>query len=442
MPKVKTMANLLKQRRLEEENIPELLRELRPLVPISPQVFATVRRIIDDVAANGDKALLKYTELFDKTPLTTEELQVSREEIQEAYSKVSRGEVQALKKAKARIEELDRLTLRRAQGPSWIQSGIKVRTVLTPIESVGCYVPGGRASYPSTLLMTAVPARTAGVKRIVACTPPPGGKTLNPLLLVASDLCGVKELYRMGGAQGIAALAYGTETVRPVAKIVGPGNMYVAAAKLSVLDRVAIDLPAGPSEALIIADGDADPQIVARDMICQAEHGSESVCGLVTNSERLAKGVMDLVPKMLKSIERREVVSQSLGTRGFILVCRDLEQAAAFADAFAPEHLEIMAADAGDLASRVHTAGLILLGEYSPAAATDYCVGTNHVLPTGGFGRVYSGLSVLDYVRRCNVVECSRRGLKEIAGAVEILAEREGLPNHAEAVRERFRVAT
>ncbi|MBI4258047.1 MAG: histidinol dehydrogenase, partial [Thaumarchaeota archaeon] len=211
------------------------------------------------------------------------------------------------------------------------------------------------------------------------------------------------------------------------------------AAKLQVLDRVAIDLPAGPSEALIIADRNAEPRIVARDVICQAEHGSESVCGLLTDSEEFAGKVLNVLQSMLRQAGRREIISKALAAKGFTIICKDMEDAARFADSFAPEHLEIMADNAENIASRIRTAGLILVGEYSPAAATDYCVGTNHVLPTGGFGRVYSGLSILDYVRRYHVVECTEEGLKSIAGEVELLAEKEGLPNHAEAVRERFR---
>lgn len=433
------MADLLKVKRLTRTNIQPLLQQLRPTNPIDTQIQETVKRIIKDVADNGDKALLKYTKRFDKTRLTKEELLVAKEEIQEAYSEVSEQEIEALKTAKTNLEEVDRKTLQQSQGFIWSKNGIQVKTILTPIESVGCYVPGGRATYPSTIVMTTSPAKTAGVSRVVVTSPSPRRKKLNPIVLVAADVCGVDEIYRIGGAQAVAALAYGTETVKPVAKIVGPGNMYVAAAKLQVLDRVAIDLPAGPSEALIIADGKADPMIVARDVICQAEHGSESVCGLLTDSEKFAEKVLSLLPSMLKQIGRKEVVSQSLSTKGFVLVCRDMDDAARFADAFAPEHLEIMAEDAEDIAKGIHTAGLILLGEYSPAAATDYCVGTNHVLPTGGFGRVYSGLSILDYVRRCNIVESSREGLKRISGAIEVLAEKEGLPNHAEAVRERFR---
>ena len=435
---MRTMAEPLRLVRLEGDNFDSVLRELRPASPIDPDVLARVKRILREVALKGDRALLEYTRRFDGVSLTPEELRVSREEVQEAYGEVSESELGALRASRERMEALDRETLRRAEGWSWLRDGIRVDAVLHPLDSVGCYVPGGRAAYPSTLLMTAGPAKTAGVGRVVVCSPPSRGKKLNPLLLVASDLCGVDEVYRVGGAQAVAALAYGTETIRPVAKIVGPGNLYVAAAKLAVLDRVAIDLPAGPSEVLILADDSADARLIARDLICQAEHGGESVCGVVTDSEDLARRILRLLPGMLKRVERREIVSQALSTRGFVVICRDQDQAVTFANAFAPEHLEVMAGDAPSLAKRIRTAGLILVGGYSPAAATDYCVGTNHVLPTGGFGRMYSGLSILDYVRRCHIVESSREGLESIAPFVKLLAEREGLPNHAVAVQERF----
>jgi histidinol dehydrogenase len=315
---------------------------------------------------------------------------------------------------------------------------VKVVASYRPLDSVGCYVPGGRAVYPSSVLMNVVPAQVAGVDRIVICSPPSKSKTVHPLILVAAKLCGVTEVYRVGGAQAVAALAYGTETIKPVQKIVGPGSAYVAAAKAIVSDRVAIDLPAGPSEVLIIADATANPRNVAMDIISQAEHGEDSIAGVVTTSKSLAQQVAGHLRQALSSVERSDTITQSLTSNGFILVCDSLNLAVEFANEFAPEHLEIITRNANAVAKESRGAGLILLGNYSPVAASDYMVGTNHVLPTGGAAKVHSGLSVLDFVRRVNIVHCSRNGLKSLVPPLKTLALAEGLPNHYRAAAARF----
>jgi histidinol dehydrogenase len=315
--------------------------------------------------------------------------------------------------------------------------GISVQTVLRPIESVGCYVPGGQAAYPSTLIMTAVPAKVAGVPRIVACSPSDAKGKVNPLVLVTADICGVDEVYRVGGAQAIAALAYGTRTIAPVRKIVGPGSKYVTAAKVLVSNDVAIDMPAGPSEVLVLADESADPRFIAYDMISQAEHGGDSVAGLITTSEKVAKDVQANITKIAASAERGEKISESLGKYGFIIVCSSIDEAVALTNQFAAEHLEVLTAKPKEIAEKL-TAGLILLGPYSPVALSDYGSGTNHVLPTGGFAQSFSGLSALDFMRRVSIVESTRTGLERVKDSIKTLTEAENLPNHYKAITARL----
>lgn len=428
----------LRVERLTARNLASVAASLRPPHGIDARMKKRVHRIVREVASVGDRALLAYTERFDGVRLTRDELRVSRAEIEAAVAQVSRAELQALRRAKARIEKVEKRTLHRLVHSLETRSGVRIDASFRPLESVGCYVPGGRAVYPSSVLMNVVPARVAGVRRIVLCSPPGPAKTIHPLVLAAAKLCGVTEIYRVGGAQAIAALAYGTKTIAPVEKIVGPGSAYVAVAKLAVADQVAIDLPAGPSELLIIADDTARASYIAWDLISQAEHGADSIVGLVTTSRRIARDVVSLLSATIDRVERSEVVRAALADHGFVLVCDSIERAVQFANAFAPEHLEIMTRRARALARRITSAGLILIGDHSPVPASDYVVGTNHVLPTGGAARVYSGLSVLDFLRRVHVVECTRAGLRRLITPLEILARAEGLPNHAQAVKERF----
>jgi histidinol dehydrogenase len=310
--------------------------------------------------------------------------------------------------------------------------------MLSPLDSVGCYVPGGQAAYPSTVIMTAVPAKAAGVFRVVVCSPPNAQGTLSPLVLVAADICEVNEIYKLGGAQAIAALAYGTETIKPVRKIVGPGNRYVTMAKVLVSRDVAIDMPAGPSEVLVVADETANPKYVAADLISQAEHGIDSVAGLITTSKELADEVLSWLNRMVASAERKTIVKKALEEYGFITLCDRVDEMVSLANAFAPEHLEIMTQNHMEIVGRITSAGLILLGPYSPVSLSDYGSGTNHVLPTGGFARTFSGLAALDFARRVSVVESSRDGLLELRNHVKILTEAENLPNHRKAVEARF----
>jgi histidinol dehydrogenase len=400
------------------------------------QVENDVKAIISQVKQNGDRALVEFALKFDKAELNPRTLKVRAQEIKEAYKKASSEQVFALKFMKEKVNAFQKQLLTQTE----IQTtgdGISVQTVLRPIESVGCYVPGGQAAYPSTLVMTAVPAKVAGVPRIVVCSPSDAKGKVNPLVLVAADICGVDEVYRVGGAQAIAALAYGTKTIKPVRKIVGPGSKYVTAAKVLVSTDVAIDMPAGPSEVLVLADESADARLVAFDMVSQAEHGGDSVAGLITTSERVALQVQENLAKVAASAERGEKVSEALAKYGFIIVCNSMEEAVSLVNQFAPEHLEVMTAKPKEIAEKL-TAGLILIGPYSPVALSDYGSGTNHVLPTGGFAQSFSGLSALDFTRRVSIVESSRTGLERVKDSIKVMTEAENLPNHYKAIQARF----
>jgi histidinol dehydrogenase len=397
---------------------------------------ASVKAIINQVRVDGDKALLEFAQRFDKAKLTTSTLRASKEEIQEAYSKVTKEQVAAIEFMKQRVSWFQKQLLSQTDIRAF-NEGIMVQTVLRPIESVGCYVPGGQASYPSTVVMTAVPAKIAGVPRIVVCSPSDAQGKVNPLVLVAADICGVDEVYKIGGAQAIAAITYGTETIKPVRLIVGPGSKYVTMAKVLVSQDVAIDMPAGPSEVLILADETADAHLVAYDMVSQAEHGTDSVAALITTSDKLAVQVQQQLSGIASTAPRGDKIVDSLNKYGFIVTCQNMREAVALTNEFAAEHLEVIAKDAKQLAEKL-VAGLILIGPYSPVPLSDYASGTNHVLPTGGFAKSFSGLSAFDYMRRVSVVECSREGLEKVRAHVKVLTDTENLPNHTKAITARF----
>jgi histidinol dehydrogenase len=401
------------------------------------RIESDVKAIISNVIKNGDAALIELTKNFDRAQLDAKDLRVNPREIKEAYKAISKEKGAALKFMKDKVSSFEKLVIKQV-GFQTSREGIIVKNVLRPLKSVGCYVPGGQAAYPSTLIMIAVPAKVAGIPRIVVCSPPTAKGTINPLVLVAADICGVNEVYKVGGAQAIAALAYGTETVKRVQKIVGPGNRYVIAAKGLVSKDVAIDMPAGPSEILVLADETADPRLVALDMVSQAEHGVDSVAGLITTSKKLAKEVQSELAKMAATVNRKELVAKALEKYGFIITCDSVDEAVELVNVFAAEHVEVMTKVPMKIADRITSAGLILLGTFSPVALSDYGVGTNHVLPTGGFGCVFSGLSTLDFVRRVNIVESSKEGLLSLKNQVKVMTEAENLPNHYKAIKARF----
>lgn len=416
---------------------PDWYKRQAPNKQTNAQVESNVKAIISHVVKNGDAALLALTEQFDEARLEAKNLQVKPNEIKNAYNDVSQKQIDVLRFMKNKVSSFEKLTLKQV-GFRTSSEGITVQNVLRPVESVGCYVPGGQAAYPSTLVMTAVPAKAAGVPRVVVCSPPNAEGKVNPLVLVAADICGVNEVYKVGGAQAIAALAYGTETIKPVKKIVGPGSKYVTMAKILVSKDVAIDMPAGPSEVLVLADETAKAQLIALDMISQAEHGADSVAGLITTSEKLAEEVQGWLAKTVAVAERGEIVGKALEKYGFIITCDSMDEAFELANVFAPEHVEVMTRNPEETAEKIASAGLILIGSYSPVALSDYASGTNHILPTGGFGHAFSGLSALDFTRRVSIVESSKEGLRSVRERVKVMTEAENLPNHYKAVEARF----
>jgi histidinol dehydrogenase len=397
-----------------------------------------VSKIIEDVRIRGDKAVIEYTKRFDNVELRSDTLRVGSFEIQEAYSEVEEEQITAIEESKRRLEKIERKRMELLSFDVDLD-GIMIRSRVKPISKVGCYVPGGKAAYPSTLIMNVVPAKVADVNNIVVVTPPKENGKVNPLTLVASDICDVEEVYRIGGIQGIAALTYGTETIPAVDKIVGPGNKFITAAKMLVSRRVAIDKPAGPSEILIIADDSADPHLIALDMISQAEHGSDGISGLVTNSKKLADKVESNLKEILENIPDKELVWEVLSKGGFIYLSESLFKAVNFINSFAPEHLEIITNNPDLVLSKINTTGLVLIGPYTPVASTDYCMGVNHVLPTGGYAKIWGGTTILDYLKPVSVIKSTKEGLNKVRRVVKTMAYAEGLPNHCLAVEGRFR---
>ena len=402
----------------------------------SADVEAAARAIIADVAARGDRALIELTRRFDGFDLDQRWLKLSADEIDAAYEVCEARALDALALARDRIEAYHRRQI--PADERFIDPlGVELGSRWTAIEAVGLYVPGGSAAYPSSVLMNAVPAKVAGVPRLVMAVPAPQGK-LAPLVLAAAKLAGIDEIYRMGGAQAIAALAYGTETIAPVAKIVGPGNAYVAAAKRLVFGKVGIDMIAGPSEVLILADKSGHPDWIAADLLAQAEHDASAQSILITNDAALADEVEKALDAQLRSLPRASVAAASWRDFGAIILVGALEEAVALVDAIAPEHLEIVSEKAEHLASRIRNAGAIFLGAHTPEAIGDYVAGSNHVLPTARSARFSSGLGVLDFMKRTSILKCGPDQLRALGPAAIALGEAEGLEAHARSVKMRF----
>ena len=399
-------------------------------------VDAAVAAIIADVRSRGDAAVLELTARFDRLALTPDSMAFSEAEIDAAIASVSAEDSAALHLAADRIRAYhDR---QRPEDASWEDAtGARLGWRWTPVSAAGLYVPGGLASYPSSVLMNALPARVAGVGRLVICWPTPDG-VVNPLVLLAARIAGVDTVYRIGGAQAIAALAYGTETIAPVDKITGPGNAFVAAAKRRVFGRVGIDMIAGPSEILVIADGDNDPDWIALDLLSQAEHDESAQSILVTDDAAFGQAVAAAVAKRLETLERRVIAGASWRDNGAVIVTRDLAEAAALSNRVAPEHLELCVADPEALADQITHAGAIFLGAWTPEAIGDYVGGPNHVLPTARSARFSSGLSVLDFMKRTTLARMTPAALAAIGPAAERLATSESLQAHALSVRARL----
>ncbi|HDR16674.1 MAG TPA: histidinol dehydrogenase, partial [Desulfobacteraceae bacterium] len=400
-------------------------------------VYEQVRVIVEGVRSKGDRFILE-TSMDLKPGTASSELEVTREEIRQALNIVPRPVLDCLKAAAQNIAKFHRAQKPPEMTSMEVSPGILAGRLTRPLESVGCYIPGGRAAYPSTLLMTVIPAREAGVDRITVVTPPGPDMTVNPLVLAAAHIAGCHRVFKVGGPWAVAALAFGTATIPRVDKIVGPGNKYVTAAKMLVYGRVDIDSPAGPSESLILADHTARAGLAAFDFLSQAEHDPDSAAILVTTSQELAVEVCDIISAEFDTLPRKEILAESLSRHSRILLAGDMEEAVSFANAYAPEHLQICTEEPFATLGRIRHAGSIFLGPYSPVAAGDYASGTNHVLPTGRCARMFSGLSVDDFIKKPTFQLLSRAGLASISGTISTLAEEEGLPLHARSVRSRF----
>ncbi|MFU8898891.1 MAG: histidinol dehydrogenase [Roseinatronobacter sp.] len=396
----------------------------------------TVAAIIADVRARGDAAVIDLTLKFDRLQLTPDTLAFSEDEIDAECARVPEHERAALELAAARIRAYH--ARQRPEDKRWHDEyGAELGWRWGPVGAAGLYVPGGLASYPSSVLMNAIPAQVAGVERLVICAPTPGG-VVNPLVLLAARLSGVEKVYRIGGAQAVAAMAYGTETIAPVDKITGPGNAYVAAAKRRVFGRVGIDMIAGPSEILVIADSDNDPDWIALDLLSQAEHDESAQSVLITTDEAFGRAVMQAVDKRLETLERRAIAGASWRDYGAVILVRDLAEAAALSDRIAPEHLELCVADPEALLGQIRHAGAVFLGHWTPEAIGDYVGGPNHVLPTARSARFSSGLSVLDFMKRTTLARMTPEALAAIGPAAEQLAISESLEAHGLSVRARL----
>ena len=422
-------------KRLEEMRDEDLRGLLSREVGIE-DVLPGVNEIVMEVASKGDKALFEYTKKFEGAKL--DDLRVSQEEIDAAYEATDEKLIVALSQSAENIFAFHYMQRDHDFWMTEVSPGVSVGQKVVPLDSVGAYVPGGRAAYPSSALMNVIPAKVADVPRIVVCTPPKADGSVTPLTLVAADMAGADEIYKLGGAQAIAAMGFGTESIDRVHKIVGPGNIYVTAAKMLMRGTVEIDFPAGPSEVLIIADRTADPGVIAADMIAQAEHDPKSLSVLVATDELLASAVAEELGAQAASAARGEIVEQSLD-HSAILVAVDLDEAVDFSNAFAPEHLEIITIDPMEALRYVRHAGSVFLGRYTPVAAGDYASGTNHVLPTSGYARLFSGLNVDHFTKKLTVQMITEDGLRGLEDTITTLAEAEGLKAHAESVRKRLR---
>lgn len=403
----------------------------------APDVNAVVADILDRVRQNGDQAVLDYTNKFDRQDLTVETMRFSTDEIDQAVQSCDKETLDALYLAAERIEAFHEKQMPESHFFN-DETGALLGWRWTPVLSAGLYVPGGTAAYPSSVLMNAVPAKVAGVKRIVMVVPTPDGK-VNPLVLAAADCVGIDEIYRIGGAQAIAALAFGTQTIKPVDMIVGPGNAYVAAAKRQVFGHVGIDMIAGPSEILVIADRSANPEWIAADLLSQAEHDVSAQSILITDDTDFAGQVEKQIEKQLKLLSREAIARKSWEDNGAVIFVEDLkQQSGELTDRIAPEHLELCVKDPEELCKRIHHAGSIFLGYHTPEAIGDYVGGPNHVLPTARSARFSSGLGVQNFMKRTTLLSCTDKTLKEIGRSAVLLAEAEGLTAHANSVKKRL----
>jgi len=417
---------------------PERTRSImeRSMEDIS-SIFEETRLIVNDIRANGDAVALRHYKKH-KEDITDADLEVTREEIEDAYRQVAPKVVDCLKIAAENIIRFHRAQLEREMWSIEVRKGILAGRVTRPMDIVGCYIPGGTAVYPSSILMTVLPAKVAGVGKVVAITPPSKGMKASPVTLVAADIARCDRIFKVGGPWGVAGLAYGTKTMPRVDKIVGPGNKYVTAAKMIVYGQVDIDSPAGPSESLILADESGRADLIAWDFLSQVEHDPDSAAVLVTTSLELADKVCDIIAREYDNLPRKKIFESSLAKHSYVLIAKDMDQAIDFTNQYAAEHLQILTKDPFITLNRIKHAGSIFMGPYAPVPVGDYASGTNHVLPTGQCARMFSGLSVDDFIKKPTFQYLSREGLEGLKDVVTTLAEAEGLPIHARAVRARF----
>ncbi len=429
---------MLKPERIDDLR-PEQYRRImkRSSADIS-SIYEEVRGIVLDVRDNGDQVAINHYKKY-KSDLTLKDLEVKKEEVEEAYRNVDSKVIDALRFASENIIKFHRAQMEREMWIIDIADGILAGRMTTPLERVGAYIPGRRAAYPSSILMTVLPAKVAGVKEIIACTPPDAGMVISPSTLVAADIAGLKKIFKVGGPWGIASMAYGTKTIPKVDKIVGPGNKYVTAAKIMVFGEVDIDSPAGPSEGMILADKTGKADLIMIDLLSQLEHDPDAAGVLVTTSDELASRVAENINNAIPQLPRKEIITSSLSRHSYILIARDMEQAVDFVNEYAPEHLEIMTEDPFIILKKIKNAGSIFMGPFSPIPVGDYASGTNHVLPTGRAARMFSGLSIDDFVKKPTFQYLSKDGLSHLKEAVVTLAEAEGFPLHARAILERFK---
>lgn len=423
---------------VDENSVKNILEDLLKRSPNNYGTYeAAVNEIVDNVKNGGDEALFGYAKKFDRADLTKENVAVTRAEIEEAYTLVDADLIEVIKKAIVNIRTYHEKQKRN----SWFDSqpnGIILGQKVTPMERVGIYVPGGKASYPSTVLMNTIPAKVAGVPHIIMTTPAGADGKVNPVTLVAANEAGADVIYKVGGAQAIAALAYGTETIPKVDKIVGPGNIYVALAKKAVYGHVSIDSIAGPSEILVLADESANPRYVAADLLSQAEHDEMASAILITTSKKLAEEVSKEVDIFVNELSRKEIIQKSLDHYGYILLAEDMDTAIEAANEIASEHLEILTVNPFDTMTKIKNAGAIFLGEYSSEPLGDYYAGPNHVLPTNGTAKFFSPLNVDDYVKKSSIISYSREALQKVHKDIELFAQKEGLTAHANSIHVRF----
>lgn len=423
---------------LNQETKDSLLENLLKRSPSNyGQYEQTVNEIIADVRARKDQALFEYTSRFDKCELTKETIKVTEEEIEEAYAAISPEFIEVMKKSAHNIRSFHEKQLH----SSWIipkDDGTILGQKILPIAISGVYVPGGKAAYPSSVLMNVLPAKVAGVSRIIMTTPPGADGKVNPGTLVAAHIAGVDEIYKAGGAQAIAAMAFGTESIPRVDKITGPGNIFVALAKKACFGYVSIDSIAGPSEILVLADETANPRYVAADLLSQAEHDEMASAILITTSMELAKKVSEQVSAFTEKLERKEIIQKSLDHYGYILVAENMDQAIETANEIASEHLEILTRDPYEVMTKIKNAGAIFLGEYSSEPLGDYFAGPNHILPTNGTARFFSPLNVDDFMKKTSIISYSRQALEKVHKDIELFAQKEGLTAHANSIKVRF----